>query len=53
MVALCRRCGRKPAATTDGYCVPCKNSEVRGRNLGKFGRRSAALSKILSGDIVG
>lgn len=51
---LCRRCGRRPSATSDGFCVPCKKMEVlRHQKLPKFNRRLRGLNRSLVGEIGG
>ena len=48
---LCRRCGKKQAATTDGFCWNCKHKEVLRQKLQKFGRRQKAVNRIMSGGL--
>jgi len=49
---ICRRCGKKQAITTDGYCYSCKKKEVMLRKLQKFGRRQRAMNTMMSGGMV-
>lgn len=50
---LCRRCGRRPSVTSDGFCVPCKKKEFLKVRLAKFGRRQQGINRVLVGDVGG
>jgi len=49
---LCRRCGRRPSDTSDGYCYKCKKMEVLLRKMELMGRRQRAVNRMLSGGII-
>lgn len=49
---LCRRCGKRPSMTSDGFCYKCKKLETLKSKMDVFGRRQRAMNRMLSGGVV-